>query len=631
MVMQTRNIPKKSELHRKLIKMIQPRIKMSESAQSHMHEKWKRAEEMMMAYLPETEDDAIRKSARENNGTLSYTTIQIPYTYAMVMSAHTYWTSVFFGRTPVHQFAGRHGESEQQTQALEALIDYQVGRGGMLGPYYIWILDAAKYGVGILGTYWDIEEIQYAKLSPGPDGGLIQTSMRQRGYTGNRAYNIAPYDFLPDPRVPVGRFQEGEFACVLKRISWNDILRRRALGYYMNIDELKGVIKDPSRSYESEGTPERPDINRTLLQDYDNNDHPAVVPAYEFYVELVPKEWGLGGSDFPEKWVFTLTADYSLIIGAQPLGMIHGKFPFDVIEGEIEGYGLYNRGIPQTMENLQNVMDWLFNSHFFNVRAALNNQFIMDPSRIMVKDAEEAGPGFIFRLKPEAYGQDIRSFFHQVPVSDVTRQHMTDIQSVNSLGERVMGINDAMMGQSSGGRKTAAEVRTTTGFGTNRLKTIAEYMSATAFAPHAQKLVQSSQQYYDGQLKLRIVGDLAQSAGPGFINVDQNSIAGFYDLVPVDGTLPVDRFAQAALWKDLLANLRSVPQVMMQYDVAKIFAWVATLAGIKNINQFKVAPGVQIVPDEQMTDQAQRGNVVPITGPSTESANALGVNAALPQ
>lgn len=631
MVMQTRDIPKRSELHRKLVKMIQPRIKMSESAQTHMHDKWKRAEEMMMAYLPETEDDAIRRTARENNGTLSYTTIQIPYTYAMVMSAHTYWTSVFFGRSPVHQFAGRHGESEMQTQALEALIDYQVGRGGMLGPYYIWLLDAAKYGLGVLGTYWDIEEIQYATLMPGQDGKTIQTSYRQRGYTGNRGYNVSPYDFLPDPRVPVGRFQEGEFVAVLKRLSWNDVLRRRAQGYFMNTDELKGQIKDPSRSSESAGTPERPDINRTLLQDYDNNDHPAVVPVYEFYVELVPKEWGMGGSDFPEKWVFTITADFATIIGAQPLGMIHGKFPFDVLEGEIEGYGLYNRGIPQTMENLQNVMDWLFNSHFFNVRAALNNQFIIDPSRVMVKDMEEAGPGFIFRLKPEAYGEDIRNFFHQIPVQDFTRQHMSDIQNVNALGERVMGINDAMMGQSSGGRKTAAEIRTTTSFGTNRLKTVAEYMSATAFAPHAQKLVQSSQQFYDVSLKLRIVGDLAQSAGPGYIDVNRESIAGFYDLIPIDGTLPVDRFAQAALWKDLLANLRAVPEVMLQYDVSKIFAWVATLAGIKNINQFKKAPGVQVVPDEQIMNEAAKGNVVPLTGPKTTSSNNLGVNAAGPQ
>jgi hypothetical protein len=627
----TRDIRKNSDLHRKLVKMIQPRIKMAESAQSHMHEKWKRAEELMLAYMPETDADSLRRNDREQGGNPRYTTIQIPYTYAMVMSAHTYWTSVFFGRTPVHQFTGRHGEGEMQVQAVEALIDYQVSMGGMLGPYYIWILDAAKYGMGVLGTYWDEEEIQYASILR-TDQGLIQQSKRVRGYAGNRGYNVSPYDFLSDPRVPVGQFQRGEFCAVLKRVSWNDMLRRRAQGFYMNLDDLKGAIKDPSHSSGTSGQVERPDVNRTLLMDFNNEEHPAVVPIYEFYVDLLPKEWGLGGSDYPEKWVISITADFSTIVGCCPLGMIHGKFPFDVIEGEIEGYGLYNRGIPQTMENLQNVMDWLFNSHFFNVRAALNNQFIMDPSRIMIKDAEKGGPGFIYRLRPEAYGQDIRSFFHQIPVTDVTKQHLSDVNSVNNLGERVLGTNDAMMGQSTGGRKTAAEIRTTTGFGTNRLKTIAEYMSATAFAPHAQKLIQSSQQYYDGGMKLRIVGDLATAAGPRFMDVTPELIAGSFDFSPVDGTLPVDRFAQATLWKDLMANMRNMPEIGMRYDVAKIFSWVAQLAGLKNINQFDRVQ-TQVVPDHVAAANAQAGNVVPIptAGPTTTSSNNMGVNAAGPR
>lgn len=625
----TRDIKKNSELHRKLVKMIQPRIKMSESAQTTIHEKWRRAEELMLAYIPENEEDALRRNRRNNGGKQSYTTIQIPYTYAMVMSAHTYWTNVFFARSPVHQFSGRHGEGEQQIQAMEALIDYQVGTGGMLGPYYIWLLDAAKYGCGILGTYWENEEIQYAELTPNENGGMTQTSRRVQGYQGNRAYNVYPYDFLHDPRVTIGSFQQGEFCAALKRLSWNDILVRRAQGLYMNVDDIKGAVKDPSSSNGGSGQLERPDVNKTLLTDWSNSDHPAVVPVYEFYVKLLPSEWGLGSSTYPEQWVITITADFSTIIGCSPLGLIHGKFPFDVLEGEIEGYGLYNRGIPETMENLQSTMDWLFNSHFYNVRAALNNQFLIDPSRVVVKDLEEEGPGFMMRLRPEAYGQDLRTFFHQIPVQDVTRQHMSDIQNVNALGERVLGINDAIMGQSSGGRKTAAEVRTTTGFGTSRLKTIAEYMSATAFAPHAQKLVQSSQQYYSTQKKLRIVGDFATLAGQQFMDVTPENIAGNFDLVPVDGTLPVDRFAQAALWKDLMGNMRNFPEVGMRYDIAKIFAWVAQLAGLKNINQFQV----QVVPDQALANAAQGGNVIPIptTGPRTESSNALGVNATGPQ
>src|SRR5207244_1719453 len=114
----------------------------------------------------------------------------------------------------------------------------------------------------------------------------------------------------------------------------------------------------------------------------------------------------------------------SLIFGMQPHGAMHGKFPFDVAVNEPEGYGLYQRGLPKITQTMQQTLDWLINTHFFNVRAALNNQFIIDPSKVVIRDAEDGGPGFIYRLRPSAYGSDVRTFFYQIPVQDMTRGHV---------------------------------------------------------------------------------------------------------------------------------------------------------------------------------------------------------------
>ena len=151
--MPTLKIKKDTPLHRKLCAMIQSRILMAQKDQTDQHEVWRRAEERTLAYVPESEVDNIRRNKRDLQGKPAYTTIQLPYSYALLMSAHTYWTSVFFGRSPIHQYAGRHGESEMQVQAIEALIDYQIEVGRILGPYYIWFYDAGKYGCGILGEY----------------------------------------------------------------------------------------------------------------------------------------------------------------------------------------------------------------------------------------------------------------------------------------------------------------------------------------------------------------------------------------------------------------------------------------------------------------------------------------------
>jgi hypothetical protein len=614
--MPTLSIPKEGQQHKDLLKRVSSMIDLAERGRSaDLTARWQTAEERTLAAIPETEVDGARRQRRAD-GVPVYTTIQVPYTFAMLLSAHTYWTSVFLGRTPVHQYAGRHGEAEMQVQALEALIGYQVEVGNALPAYYIWLYDAGKYGVGITGEYWMKEKLHYGSLvemqDPADPNGtpkLYQTTQEIMGYQGNKIYNIAPYDFWPDPRVSYKNFQSGQFTMVRCRVGWNDILRRKDAGYYNeNIQYLNYHTADKEPTQGSSSLL-RPDFS-FLMWDSQTDSHPAGAVLRELYVDLIPKEWGIGETNFPQKWCFTVTEDRSLIVGASPLGYMHCKFPQNVMESEIEGYGLVGRGIPEMIEPLQNTMDWLLNSHFYNVRASLNNQFIVDPSKLVVKDAAKAGPGFIWRLRPEAYGSDISKIFMQVPVSDVTRAHVNDLQTMLGFGERMLGVNDQIMGAlNPQGRKTATEIRTTTGFGVNRMKTTSEWMSCCGFSPHSQKLVQNSQQLYDAQAKLRLVGSLAQEAGPQFINVTPESITGFFDMVPVDGTLPIDRMAQANLWKELMSGLRMMPpQVAMSYDWGRIFGWVATLAGLKNISQFRI----QVVPDQMMNQQVQAGNVVPM-------------------
>lgn len=640
--LKTLKVAKDSRQHEKLLARINSRYQLALQGQQTRHDAWRRAEELILAYVPETEVDRVRRVDRDS-GKPKYTTIMLPYTYSLLMSAHTYWTSVFFARTPVHQFMGRHGEGEMQVQALEALISYQIEVGQAMAPYYIWLYDAGKYGVGILGHYWTTEKIAYGSLvemDQAGTTGVYQLTQEVEGYRGNKCYNISPYDFFHDPRVPMTRFQDGEFCFVRKRMGWSAILARETAGFFMNVDQIKEhLVKDRGATDGSQRLL-RPDFSQMEFDDVDitqeSNDkkkHPTGAVFLEMYIQLIPDEWGLGPSKLPQKWCITVTEDMGLVVGISPLSYVHGNFPIDILEPEVEGYGIYNRGIPEIIEPIQQTMDWLINTHFFNVRTSMNNQFIVDPSKLVIKDVANSEAGFIWRLRPEAYGTDITKMFHQIPVQDVTRGHIADFQQMLGVGEKTLGINEQMMGAlSTSNRKTATEVRTSTGFGVNRQKTITEYMSATGFSPHSQKMVQTSQQFYDSTAKMRIVGDLARDAGEQFMNVGPEDIAGFYNYVPVDGTLPIDRMAQANLWKEIFGGLRMMPpQILQSYDWAKMFGWMAQIAGLKNINQMKV----QVVPDQFAADQAQAGNVVPLRGPSpvqpgNSASTAAGLNALAP-
>jgi len=438
------------------------------------------------------------------------------------------------------------------------------------------------------------------------------------GYKGNRIFNVSPRNFFPDPSVPLSRLQEGEFCGRTTVVNWNTIVRRGNAGTYFNIDRLKQINSSTRNRDREEGSEQmewpEPETEHQHVEPEDINSQELL----EMTVELIPREWEVGSSDFPEKWVFTV-ANEELIIGAQPLGALHDQFPFDILEYEPEAYALVNRGLLEVINPLNDVMTWLVNSHMYNVRQTLNNQFIGDPSRISMNDLKNPDPGFIARVKPAGYGQDVRTMYSQLPVADVTGNHLRDMQVMERMIQQVTGVTDNIMGMvNPGGRKTATEVRSSSTAGANRLKTQAEYFSAMGFTELAQKMLQNTQQRYDQEQKYRIIGDLIENADP-FVNVTPELIAGAYDFTPVDGTLPVDRFAQANLWRQIFADLQKFPQLQAQFDMARVFSYVAKLSGAKNFDRFKV----DVQPDGVVRQQAQAGNLIPVnSGAVREMANA---------
>lgn len=608
--------------HKKLMQAFGDRIKIGRSGLSQRLVKWKENEDMLKAYMPASDNDTLRKTARKA-GTPQYTTMEVPFSYAMMLTIHTYLTSIFLSRDPILQVQGRHGESQQAEQCIEALLGYQLTTGGALPFLYVWLLDPLRYGHGVLGHYWDEETISSTQRVQEPITFLglpipgqmkwAERIIQTRGYVGARFFNVRVQDFMHDPRLPLCRFQEGEFVIRWDQLGWNRVVERKASGTYFNVEEAQkgagtGVGAAQNRDQGSSQTmlPQNAWLDQQLFSA--DGKSPARLNIHEFYFELVPADYGLGVSKLPERWVFTV-ANERVIIGAQPLGLYHNKWPFDVLEYEIGGYELFNRSVLEITKTLNDTMTWLFNSHFYNVRKTMNDQFIVDPSMVEMRDLEDPNPGRLVRLKPAAYGKSVDSVMKQFATQDITRAHMQDTEMVSEIMQRITGANDSVMGAvNAGGRKTATEVRTSSTFGVNRLKTIGEYWSATGWAPMTQKLIQTSQQMYDTERKYRILGDLSQW-GERYINVGPEQIAGFYDFTPIDGTLPVDRFAQANLWQQIMQGMTKMPQVLQAYDMPKIFAFVAQLAGLKNIQQFKV----QVLPDSVMQARLKAGNSVPIT------------------
>lgn len=613
-------IPFESDRHRTILDALNARKESHISATQILRDRWQRDEEQYIGYITPTALDERRKMSKDF-GVPEFETIHVPYNYAMLMAAHTYFTSVLFARDPIWQVKGRHGETQQKEMAWEALLSYQVLAGRHMPNYYIWTHDPLRYGYGVLGHYWCKDMVNVTRIDqadrtflgeaiPGKSK-RVTVIQSMPTYQGTKTYNVHPRDFGWDPRFPVGRFQEGEFCFRSFEMSKLDILQARVPGdkpRFFNLEAVKPISKGTGGT-----TSSGPDPKRSSVLDIPRQDHTEAgytlevvnLPVDEYYVRLNPKVWGLKGPDRIEKWVF-LVVDEKVIISAQPLGLMHDMFPFAITQGEVEGYDRSPRGVLHTTEALNDTLNWLINSHFYNVRAALNDKFIVDPSRIVMADLMGPNAGRVVRLKPEFYGTDLDKLIKQVPVADVTRSNVQDLGVVGDMMQRAIGVNDTIMGTVNTGRRTATEVRSSTTLGINRLKTLVEYNSACAFDPHVLMLIATTQQMMDFEMQLKVVGDLAQTSGD-IITVDPSTIGGFYDFVPVDGTLPIDRMAQVNMWTQLLQAGAAVPGFLQGFDLAGIFAFVAQLAGIRNINRFKL----NVLPP----GMAPPGNVIPLPSP----------------
>lgn len=604
-----------SSKHTKVLEALNARKRYSEEKSKEHHNAWNQCDDDFQAYVKTDEADAIRKG-KKAEGDPQYLTLTLPYSYAMLQSAVTYWTSVFLSRDPVLQFMGRHGQSEHNKMAVEALISYQVQVGRHMVPYHIWLQDAGRYGVGILWNYWE-EEMHYVpeifEEQETLGGIVIVGSMKKKrrvkeikGYHGAKVFNVRCFDYLFDPRVPLTDPQAAEFVGRLVEFHQNEMQRRKLNGQYIeeNVDKALEMMKSQALREREDRRNRLPEIGNPRSENTLGN--LTGLQGYEMCVELVPSEWELGSSDYPEKWVFSVVDD-KVILEARPLGMYHNKFPVSVIEPEIEGYSLFKRGLLEIGRPLNDTMNWLINSHYYNVRKSLQGEWVFDPTRIVQRDVLDPKPGKRIRLTPLGYGQDVRSMITSLQGdASVTQQNLEDSRWVEMMLQRVLGINDGIMGQQAqGGRKTATEVRSSTTAAINRLKTSAEYMSWGGFGANAEMILQMSQQMYDDEQKLRVAGDQAMS-GVGTIDVTPESIAGMYDFSPVDGTMPIDRFAMVNMWTQLLAQLRSVPEMGASHDITKIFEWVATLGGLKNIRQFRI----NVMDDGALAQQVQQGNMV---------------------
>ncbi len=607
-----------SPTHVRLKEEILFRARESHNLISNRTSSWNEIERVITAYI-ELDDKESKLKTEDSRKPVS---IVFPYSFVIMETILTYLVMAFLN-DPILKYEGVSPEDTVGTMLLEKVIRHQTYRSKMGLALHTFLRDSLVYGVGAGAPVWvkNMGYRPYRNLYGGRD--FRETVI----YEGNKLNNIDPYFYLPDPSVPVQRIQDGEFVGWVEPTTRIDLMKRESTsnGTMFNVKYLKDSTLQGSSIFKDKMSDRNKKTGTDSYTTLDVTIHNSVDVIW-MYVDLIPKEWRLGTVEQPEKWLFALAND-EIIIQAKKLGLTHNMFPIITAAPDFDGYSVLPLARTEILYGMQEVLNFLFNSHITNVRKAINDMFVVDPYQVNMADFKDPGPGKFVRLRRPAWGKGVKDVVQQLNVTDITRANIQDSSFILEWMQRIGAVDESLMGilrQGGPERLTKGEFQGTRSSAISRVERLARIISMQAFHDLGYMMAEHTKQLMSEETYVDITGRWQEELAQMFGNDKRAKVTPFdimtnYDVTISDGSLPN---GPTELWSQIAKILTENPGVGQQFDMVRIYEYIFTLGGAKNVSDFRVKP--KVLPDEQVMEQANRGNIVPLPQRGVPTPETMG-------
>lgn len=587
------------DFHAKLLQKCKDLVKLSRDTMSTLYPKWDKYD---MAYRAERYRDEKDVKAAERKEPEK---MVIPMTYSQIETFVAFCYQVYTQRSTFFELEGVGAEDVQAARLAEAVLEYNLDHNKWKGDKLQQFLkDIARFGIGILAHSWETEMQKVEQQVPMQMGQMPGVTVLppmttqlvdQVRYQGNKIRVISPYRFFPDPRLPLTRFQEGEFCASEWEYSEHTLKKLEAEGVIAGLQFVprltNEMLFDGARRVSFAESVQNTQPETTLRE-------PKFFVITEVQIELVPKDWQvdgvpLGASDKPEKFLVWYAND-SRILRVEPMGYLHNEFTYDIAQYNNDQLRFVNFGIGEVLEQLQEVQNWFINSHITSVRKTISNQLIVDPKGIELQDIKDRNP--VWRLKPAVQGSGVDRWVRQLDVRDVTQAHVADSGVIDNFAKQATGITENLLGQFASGRRSATEASSVNNSAAARLMLVAHAIWECALLPLGKHMLSNIRDGMTAQQLVRVVGQSTaaenQQGVPQLLMADKTMLVGSYDFMVFDGTLPSQRGQTAAVLQDLLIQLLQHPELAFLFgvDPRPLLFEILTLRGIRNLSQYKLTP-----------------------------------------
>lgn len=506
----------------------------------------------------------------------------------------------------------------------ELVLERDVKKNQFNLRLYQWLLDVARFGHGIMEVGWVEEYYRSMEVVEGEagnflgievSGGVSEIENKILQFEGNRVTNISPYRFFPDTRLPLSRFQEGEFCATEDEYAFTYLKRLESDGVIAGLEHVpkmsvetwksRGGSRLPYMEKELGGTRTEQKSGSPLMasNSVGSAQTSGTLVVTKVQVDIVPSEFEieegkkLGRETWPVRYLVWYAND-ARPIRIEPLNAMHGQFTYGVGEFTPDMHKLVNQGLSELIDKLQSVITWYINSHITAVRRVINNRVVVDPAGIEMKSLEDPDSPFIL-LKRDASRQGVAHWIEQLKLQDTTTGHMADSDMLMKLMQVVTGINDNAQGQYNSGRRSATEARAVTAGAAGRLKTHASILYEGGLAPTGRMMLTNSRQGMSLETFQRIIGrglppEELNKRFTAFKGTIEDLVGGD-DFFVFDGTLQSEKGFIAQSLQELLTAIISNPIAaqVLDLDPRAVFKEIQYLRGVTNVDRFVLSANVK--------------------------------------
>lgn len=551
----------------------------------------------------------------------------IPMTYSQVETFTSFGYALYNQRDTIYTLVASGQEDEQPAKMAEALleqnINYNKFKATKLNQF---LTDIAKYGLGVTKESWVTETTPSVSQVPDPEAAAaVRTDMAAPvepkmitqvdylpKYKGNKIVNVSPYRFFPDPRLPITRWSEGEFAADELEESKSTLEKKAKDGLVAGLEFVSALGNEAFDNRRLTFFQKSADSATSAVRD------PAYFLLTEVQIKLNPsktmidKDTPLAADVDCDMLYIVWILNDDRIVRISEAGYDHEEFGYNVAQFFDDQNRFLNLSLCELLSSLQDTATWFLNSHITSVRKSIFNQYVVDESAVNIDDIVKRSP--VIRLKQGKAGSGVDNWIKQLQTVDVTQGHVNDVGAISGLSKEASGINENLLGQFSPGRRSAKEASNVANYAAARLVKIFACVWESALAPMGRKMLSNLRQGLDEPTLVKVYGTIntaqnVQSANALFQQVPPQpqpgqppqaqmrpvtkaDIVGSYDFDFFNGTLPSQRAATANILMEYLQTAMKDPRVTMvtQLDPQLMLYEALELLGIHNVKRFQLTP-----------------------------------------